>query len=224
MALTREEVKKVALLARLELMDEEIDTQASNLNALLEQFEKLLALGRDRNRADFPRDPDGERAARRRDAPVAVAGRGSCQCAGSVGRVLCGAACAGRSVTMPELYQLNAQEAAQKIASGEISAVELTKSVLARIDAVEPNVRAFLTVTPELALAQAENVDSKRTAGEAPGPLAGVPMALKDNLCTTGIKTTAGSKILHNFIPPYNATVAYRDCMTQELFSLGRPI
>ena len=111
---------------------------------------------------------------------------------------------------MPELYELNAQEAAQKIASGEISAVELTKAVLARIDAVEPNVKAYLTVTPELALAQAENVDSKRTAGEALGPLAGVPMALKDNLCTTGIKTTACSKILHNFVPPYSATVVQR--------------
>ncbi len=111
---------------------------------------------------------------------------------------------------MPKLFELNAQEAAQKIASGEISAVELTKAVLARIDDVETNVKAYLTVTPELALAQAENVDSRRTAGEALGPLAGVPIALKDNLCTAGIRTTAGSKILNNFVPPYNATVVQR--------------
>ena len=108
---------------------------------------------------------------------------------------------------MTNLIELTAQEAVAKIKAGEISAVELTKAVLARIDAVEPQVKAYLTVTPELALAQAENIDSRRSDGEALPPLAGVPLALKDNLCTTNIKTTAGSQILHNFIPPYNATV-----------------
>jgi aspartyl-tRNA(Asn)/glutamyl-tRNA(Gln) amidotransferase subunit A len=106
-----------------------------------------------------------------------------------------------------ELYELTAWDACELLTKRAISARELTAALLARIAAVEPEVRAFLTVTPEEALAQADAVDAKRAAGDTLGPLAGVPVALKDNLCTTGIKTTAGSKILFNFVPPYDATV-----------------
>ncbi len=106
-----------------------------------------------------------------------------------------------------ELFQYTAHEIADKIKAKEISSVEATKAVLSRIDAVEDKVESYVTVLPEHALAQAEEMDKKIAAGEATGPLAGVPMALKDNLCTKDILTTCSSKMLYNFKPPYNATV-----------------
>ena len=111
---------------------------------------------------------------------------------------------------MTALYELTAHEQSLKLASKEISARELTLAHLARIEAVEPSVKAFLAITPEVALAQADAVDAKRIAGEPLAPLAGIPVALKDNLCTIGTTTTAGSKILHNFVPPYDATVVQK--------------
>ena len=104
-------------------------------------------------------------------------------------------------------YELTAQQAQAQMRSGALSARELTESVLRRIEAIEPRVKSFITTTPELALAFAETIDSRRAGGEDLPPLAGIPMALKDNLCTTGVKTTAGSHILNNFVPPYDATV-----------------
>lgn len=108
---------------------------------------------------------------------------------------------------MPELFELTVGEASDLLASKALSSRELTQSVLSRIEAVEERVKAFLTVTPEQALAQAEAIDTRRAQGETLLPLAGIPVALKDNLCTTGVTTTAGSRILHNFVPPYDATV-----------------
>ena len=89
----------------------------------------------------------------------------------------------------------------------EISSVELTKDVLARIDAVELQVGAYLTLTRDAALAQAEAADKKIAAGEEVSFLEGIPGAIKDNICTKGVKTTCASKILDNFVPPYDATV-----------------
>lgn len=89
----------------------------------------------------------------------------------------------------------------------EISATELAGSVFSRTDAVEPRIRSYITETRQQALAQAATVDAKIRRGEPVAPLAGIPGALKDNICTQGIKTTCASKMLDNFIPPYNATV-----------------
>jgi len=90
------------------------------------------------------------------------------------------------------------------------SAAEVTQAALDAIAATEPRLRAYLTLTPERALVRAREVDARVARGEDPGRLAGVPVAVKDLFCTQGVKTTAGSKILENFIPPYSATVVDR--------------
>ncbi|NCB29538.1 MAG: Asp-tRNA(Asn)/Glu-tRNA(Gln) amidotransferase subunit GatA, partial [Clostridia bacterium] len=107
-----------------------------------------------------------------------------------------------------ELYRKTAAELSKMLAAKEISAVELTQDVLARTDAVEDKVQGYITVTKEAALAQAQAIDAKRAAGEALAPLAGVPVAVKDNICTQGTLTTCASKMLYNFVPPYQATAA----------------
>ncbi|MBA6437788.1 Asp-tRNA(Asn)/Glu-tRNA(Gln) amidotransferase subunit GatA [Streptomyces sp. GMR22] len=111
---------------------------------------------------------------------------------------------------MTDLTRLTAAEIAARIASGEVTAVEVTEAHLARIEAVDEKVHAFLHVDREGALAQARAVDAKRERGEELGPLAGVPLALKDIFTTKGIPTTVGSKILDGWIPPYDATVTQR--------------
>ncbi len=93
------------------------------------------------------------------------------------------------------------------LAKKEISATELTKDVLGRIDAVEGDVQAYITRTPDEALAQAKAVDEKLAKGESVSFLEGIPGAIKDNICTKGVRTTCASKILDNFVPPYDATV-----------------
>ena len=93
---------------------------------------------------------------------------------------------------------------------GEVSARELTDQLLSRIEAVEPTVHAYLEVTAERARADADRIDAARAAGEDLPPLAGVPLAIKDNLCTAGIRTTCSSRMLETFVPPYESTVTER--------------
>jgi aspartyl-tRNA(Asn)/glutamyl-tRNA(Gln) amidotransferase subunit A len=112
--------------------------------------------------------------------------------------------------TGAELTRLTAAQIAATMASGQASAVEVTQAHLDRIAAVDPDVHAFLHVAPELALAAAREVDRKRTAGEPLGPLAGVPLALKDVMTTADMPTTCGSKILEGWRPPYDATITAR--------------
>ena len=89
----------------------------------------------------------------------------------------------------------------------EISSYEITKASIDRIEQTEPKLDAFLTVTAQSALEKAKMVDEKRASGEQLSDIAGVPMSIKDNICTKGINTTCASKILKDFVPPYNATV-----------------
>jgi aspartyl-tRNA(Asn)/glutamyl-tRNA(Gln) amidotransferase subunit A len=109
-----------------------------------------------------------------------------------------------------ELTRLTAAQIAAAIAAGQVSAVEVTQAHLDRIVAVDSDVHAFLHVAGLGALAAAEEVDRKRAAGEPLGPLAGVPLALKDVLTTRDMPTTCGSKILEDWRPPYDATVTRR--------------
>ena len=105
------------------------------------------------------------------------------------------------------LYQLTAHELRDKLRSREITSVELTESVYERIEAVEPHVKGYLTLTKDIALEQANAADVGFQNGDNMSPLAGIPIAIKDVICTKGVRTTCASKILSNFVPPYDATV-----------------
>ena len=106
-----------------------------------------------------------------------------------------------------DLYKLTAHELHDKLVKKEISSVELTENVYSRIDEVEDKVQAYVTLDKENALAQAAKVDAKIAAGEEIAPLAGIPGAIKDNICTKGLLTTCSSKMLANVVPIYDAHV-----------------
>ncbi|MFC1982813.1 Asp-tRNA(Asn)/Glu-tRNA(Gln) amidotransferase subunit GatA [Chloroflexota bacterium] len=112
-----------------------------------------------------------------------------------------------------KIDDLTVHEAHQLLKSKQLSSVELTGAYLERIRKVEQEVHALVTVTDDLALEQARRADERLAAGDA-GHLTGVPVVIKDNMCTKGIRTTCSSKMLENFMPPYNATVVERlnDC------------
>jgi aspartyl-tRNA(Asn)/glutamyl-tRNA(Gln) amidotransferase subunit A len=98
----------------------------------------------------------------------------------------------------------------EQLSGGQVSARELTDQHLSRIEAVDGTVHAYLEVTAERARADADRIDALRAAGEPLPPLAGVPLAIKDNLCTRGIRTTCSSRMLESFVPPYESTVTER--------------
>ncbi|HWR56727.1 MAG TPA: Asp-tRNA(Asn)/Glu-tRNA(Gln) amidotransferase subunit GatA [Negativicutes bacterium] len=106
-----------------------------------------------------------------------------------------------------KLYEYTAHQLHTMLTEKKVSARELAESTLQRVRNLDENIKGYVTVTAEQALAQAQAVDEKIARGEEIAPLAGIPMAIKDNICTTGIKTTCSSKILANFVPPYDATV-----------------
>jgi aspartyl-tRNA(Asn)/glutamyl-tRNA(Gln) amidotransferase subunit A len=109
-----------------------------------------------------------------------------------------------------DIRELSARALAAAIRDGEVSASEATQAYLDRVAATEPSIHAYRCVTAQLALEQAAAIDRSRLAGRPLGPLAGVPIALKDNLVTEGVETTCGSKILAGWVPPYQGTHARR--------------
>ena len=108
------------------------------------------------------------------------------------------------------LMELTAVTLGKLIQKGEVSAVEAVKESIDKVKALEPSVHAFVTLDEEAALKKAELIQDKIEKGELTGPLAGVPMAIKDNMCTKGVKTTCSSKMLGNFYPTFNADAVER--------------
>ncbi len=119
---------------------------------------------------------------------------------------------------MSELIRKNASELVELLNKGEVSSVEVTQAHLDRSAAVDADVHSYLYQNPENALAAAANIDRRRAAGEKLNLLAGLPIAVKDNLTTTDAPTTSGSKILEGWVPPYDATVV------TKLREAGMPI
>ena len=111
---------------------------------------------------------------------------------------------------MEHLNETAAHELAPRIKSGEVTADEVAREVLRLIEEKDPAINAYLAIDREAVIEDARNVDRRIAAGEATGPLAGVPIAIKDAICTKGLETTCASRILEGFVPPYDATVIAR--------------
>ncbi|MET0590426.1 MAG: Asp-tRNA(Asn)/Glu-tRNA(Gln) amidotransferase subunit GatA [Naasia sp.] len=120
-----------------------------------------------------------------------------------------------------DLIRLSAAQLSEKLSSGEVSSVEATRAHLDRIDSVDESLHAFLHVAHDAALARASEVDQLRADGREMGPLAGVPIAIKDVLCTMDMPSTAASRILEGWIPPYDATVVAR-LRSAHMIPLGK--
>lgn len=120
-----------------------------------------------------------------------------------------------------ELYNYTITGIQDKIKNREVSVTEVTQAVLERIEQLDNKIKAFITVTADEALQEAKRVDDELHKGSQLPPLAGIPMAVKDNICIDGIKTTCASKILENFIAPYSATVIQR-LKSQKTILLGK--
>ena len=105
------------------------------------------------------------------------------------------------------LFSTSAIELLGRLSHGEVTSSELVEASLNVITSQDANIRAFLSTNADAAFTQANAIDEKRKAGQPVGKLAGLPIAIKDNMCTLGVKTTCASRILENFVPPYDAGV-----------------
>ena len=122
---------------------------------------------------------------------------------------------------MNELLKKSAAEQSKALKNKEISAVELTQAAFDRINSVDEKLGAFNSLTKETALETAKKVDEKIAKGEELPLLAGVPLALKDNMNLVGSRTTASSKILENFVSPFNAVLQTKTLHSKKFITLG---
>ena len=205
--LSQDEVQHMALLCRLGLSEDDIERFRHQLSDILENFQVLDQV----DTGDVP--PTGHSVTvqnvMRDDEPGAPFPKGGhpCQRSPERGRLLPREGGAG---LMPDrLFDLTLHEARELLESRQVSSQELTQAALSRIEEVDSRVGAFVTVTGDAALDQARQADEAIAQGQA-APLTGVPMQVKDNMCTRGVATTCSSRMLEGFVPPYNATVVER--------------
>ena len=120
-----------------------------------------------------------------------------------------------------ELYEYTVHELVEKLEKGEITSEELTRSYFDRIKEIDPKVKAYISTYEEEAISKAKKVDEDRKAGKPVSKFAGIPIGIKDNMCITGTKTTCSSKMLENFVAPYDATVIEK-LNKEDLVYLGK--
>lgn len=120
-----------------------------------------------------------------------------------------------------ELYELTVHELMDKLNKNEITSEDITKSYVSRINEKEDDIEAFVTVLSEDAESKAKEIDQKIEKGEITNKLAGIPIGIKDNICTKGIKTTCSSKMLEDFVSPYDATVMDK-INAENLITIGK--
>ena len=120
-----------------------------------------------------------------------------------------------------EITELTVHELIEKLKNKELTSTEITQSYVGRIKEKEPEVQAFVTTLEDEALKQAKEIDEKRASGEIKNDLAGIPIGIKDNMCTKGIKTTCSSHMLEKFVSPYDATVVEK-LKSENLIDLGK--
>lgn len=120
-----------------------------------------------------------------------------------------------------ELYEYTVHELVEKLEKGEVTSEEITRSYFDRIKEIDSKVKAYVTTLEDDAIAKAKKIDEDRKSGKAVSKFAGIPIGIKDNMCITGTKTTCSSKMLENFVAPYDATVVEK-LKAEGLINLGK--
>ncbi len=121
-----------------------------------------------------------------------------------------------------DITELTVHELKEKLDKCEITAEEITESYVQRINEKEPDINAFVTRLDEDAIKKAKEIDTNKKSNKELGNYAGIPIGIKDNMCTKGIKTTCSSKMLENFISPYDATVVNKLLNEENMINLGK--